>query len=125
MPKNAHLKVRIGGTDRLVLLSASAERWGIDTLEGSESTFRWSTFDSVLDWVRGEPGEFAFQAFPDDVASTEEPGTVCAIVIGWLPNAVFFGYQGLEVFWGGSTTIENAMRILDAVAALRAQTLEE
>lgn len=88
----------------------------------SESEFRWQTFEAMVEWMQSSPPLFEFQSFPDDVA-TESGESNCAIVIGILPESIFFGYQGFETFWGDFSSQGTVSQIFDTLSTLRSQTL--
>ena len=123
--KNASLRITVDWEDRIVLISASLSRFNLSTIEGSEASFWWHTIDAARVWVTSAPQPFTFQAFHDDAASQEEPGKVCAIVLGVLVESVFFGYQGLESFWGGITTMDDVRRLFEAAESLREQIVSD
>jgi hypothetical protein len=84
------LKVNVDGSDTLLFLSGSETAWGVHAMCGSESSFRWSTLETVDEWLRSTPEDFTFKAVPDDLAQEElSPGEVCSIVIGLLGGSVF------------------------------------
>ena len=111
--------MEIDREDQLVFLSGSRHRWSMNTLEGSESGFPWSVLEAAIEWLESRPEPVDFRAFQDKGLPEELEESVCALVLGVLPDAAYFGYRGFESFWGGVTDQEDVLRLLREVSKLR------
>ena len=121
MTVRSNLKLQIDWREEVIFLSAHSSGWGLKALSGSESSFWWPCLDAVIAWIKSDPGLYAFESFYDEAASEEENGKICAVVLGFLPDSVFFGYYGFENLWGGVTTLKEVIKVFNELARLRDQ----
>ncbi len=119
MINRTEITIQIDGSRTPLYIFAGEDRWGIHTLCGSESEFRWTTLEQVLQWLRSDPDDFTFKAVSDDISSQLEPGTICAIVVGRLNGLIYLGYLGLECFRGGITSLEDLNKVIETLQTLR------
>ncbi len=120
----SNLKIPIDGEPSVVMLCGTSRHCLINTVYGSESGFVWETIFEAKRWLEEEATPLSFRCFPDSTSEATE-GNACAIVLGLLPEAVFFGYQGFPSFWGGTTSREALNQLFEELLSVHAKATSE